>query len=77
MEEYADIPSYQYSGGNKRKLSLAVSIVGLDYLRDSGNTVILLDEPTSGVDPGSRKLIQNIIQSVNKSGKTIILSSHR
>ncbi|XP_078536724.1 glucosylceramide transporter ABCA12 [Lissotriton helveticus] len=56
------------SGGMKRKLSICIALIG-------GSRVIILDEPTSGVDPCSRRAIWEII-SKNKHEKTIILSTH-
>lgn len=44
----------QLSGGNKRKLCLAMALVG-------GSKVIFLDEPTSGMDPITRRKIWNIL----------------
>ncbi|XP_029874701.1 ATP-binding cassette sub-family A member 12 [Aquila chrysaetos chrysaetos] len=56
------------SGGTKRKLSIAIALLG-------GSRVVILDEPTTGVDPCSRRSIWEII-SKNKKGRTIILSTH-
>uniref|UniRef100_A0A8C4Y5B1 ATP binding cassette subfamily A member 12 n=1 Tax=Gopherus evgoodei TaxID=1825980 RepID=A0A8C4Y5B1_9SAUR len=56
------------SGGMKRKLSIAIAFLG-------GSRVVILDEPTTGVDPCSRRSIWEII-SKNKKGRTIILSTH-
>eukprot|EP01135_Chromosphaera_perkinsii_P005531 Nk52_evm80s352 gene=Nk52_evmTU80s352 len=56
------------SGGQKRKLSLCIAF--------SGNSkFIILDEPTSGVDPSSRRCMWDMI-SKNKHGKAILLSTH-
>uniref|UniRef100_A0A8D0GSN9 ATP binding cassette subfamily A member 12 n=1 Tax=Sphenodon punctatus TaxID=8508 RepID=A0A8D0GSN9_SPHPU len=56
------------SGGMKRKLSISIALLG-------GSRVVILDEPTTGVDPCSRRSIWEII-SKNKRGRTIILSTH-
>ncbi|KAM6307367.1 glucosylceramide transporter ABCA12 [Aegotheles albertisi] len=56
------------SGGMKRKLSIAIALLG-------GSKVVILDEPTTGVDPCSRRSIWEII-SKNKKGRTMILSTH-
>ncbi|XP_061858379.1 glucosylceramide transporter ABCA12 [Colius striatus] len=56
------------SGGMKRKLSIAIALLGR-------SRVVILDEPTTGVDPCSRRSIWEII-SKNKKGRTIILSTH-
>lgn len=58
------------SGGNKRKLSLAVAMIG-------GPAVMLLDEPTIGIDPGSRRKIWATLVSLRDAAKiSIILTSH-
>ncbi|XP_066478185.1 glucosylceramide transporter ABCA12 [Tiliqua scincoides] len=56
------------SGGMKRKLSISIALLG-------GSRVVILDEPTTGVDPCSRRGIWDII-SKNRKGRTIILSTH-
>ncbi|ETE57846.1 ATP-binding cassette sub-family A member 12, partial [Ophiophagus hannah] len=52
----------------KRKLSISIALLG-------GSKVVILDEPTTGVDPCSRRGIWEII-SKNRKGRTIILSTH-
>ena len=47
------------SGGNKRKLSLGMALIG-------GSKVIFLDEPSSGLDPVSRRMIWDILEKVKK-----------
>ncbi|GCC25067.1 hypothetical protein chiPu_0003472 [Chiloscyllium punctatum] len=56
------------SGGTKRKLSLAISFIG-------GSSTIILDEPTSGVDPCSRRNIWDVILKY-RTGRTIIFTTH-
>lgn len=56
------------SGGEKRRLSIAIALVG-------NPSVVFLDEPTTGLDPEVRRLIWNII-SKSKNGKSIILTTH-
>ncbi len=58
-----------YSGGMKRKLQIIRSI-----LHDPA--VLILDEPTAGLDPASREKIWNLIRTLNRQGKTIIFSTH-
>ncbi|KRX40871.1 ATP-binding cassette sub-family A member 3 [Trichinella murrelli] len=58
------------SGGNKRKLSLAIALINCP-------PVLLLDEPTSGVDPASRRTIWKILESARRAGVSIVLTSHR
>lgn len=57
-----------YSGGMKRKLDIAMSLVG-------NPKVIFLDEPTTGLDPQSRHSMWNIIRDLNQSGVTIFLTT--
>ena len=42
-----------------------------------GPAVILLDEPSSGMDPGARRKLWNVLSQVRASGRTLILTSHR
>lgn len=58
-----------YSGGMKRRLNMACSL-----LHDP--PVLLLDEPTVGVDPQSRNLIFDNIEQLKKEGRTILYTTH-
>ncbi|XP_037903715.1 ATP-binding cassette sub-family A member 3-like isoform X5 [Hermetia illucens] len=58
-----------YSGGNKRKLSAAIALLGDPH-------IIYMDEPTSGIDPASRRKLWDMICLIRNSGKGIILTSH-
>lgn len=61
---------YSYSGGNKRKLSTAIALVG-------GPAVILLDEPSTGMDPGARRKLWETISQICTTQRSVILTSHR
>ncbi|KAJ3635396.1 hypothetical protein MTP99_008309 [Tenebrio molitor] len=56
------------SGGNKRKLSIALALVG-------DPPIIYLDEPTTGIDPVSKRLLWTALAKLRDSGKCIILTS--
>ncbi|OMJ19519.1 ABC transporter A family member 9 [Smittium culicis] len=56
------------SGGQKRRLSIAIAFVG-------NPSVVFLDEPTTGLDPEVRRTVWNIING-NKVGRTIVLTTH-
>uniref|UniRef100_A0A182QNS7 ABC transporter domain-containing protein n=1 Tax=Anopheles farauti TaxID=69004 RepID=A0A182QNS7_9DIPT len=60
--------SHTLSGGMKRKLSLAVALCG-------GSRVVFCDEPTSGMDPGARRTVWDLLQH-EKRHRTIVLSTH-
>jgi ABC-type multidrug transport system ATPase subunit len=60
--------SKRLSGGEKRRLSIAIALIG-DPL------IVFLDEPTTGLDPEVRRLIWNIIEEA-KVGRSIILTTH-
>ncbi|CAL7939782.1 unnamed protein product [Xylocopa violacea] len=62
-------PSGTYSGGNKRRLNIAMALIG-------NPTLVLLDEPTTGVDPAARRSLWNILQTCQAMGQAIILTSH-
>jgi len=59
----------KYSGGMKRRLNMVCSL-----LHDP--PILLLDEPTVGVDPQSRNLIFETIENMSKEGRTIIYTTH-
>jgi ATP-binding cassette, subfamily A (ABC1), member 3 len=67
--KHLDKTTREYSGGNKRKLSTALTLLG-------DPSVIYLDEPSSGVDPGARRQLWNMIIKVRNSGKSVVLTSH-
>ncbi|KNC74475.1 hypothetical protein SARC_12980, partial [Sphaeroforma arctica JP610] len=58
-----------YSGGNKRKLSTAMALIG-----DPG--VVFLDEPTTGVDPKTRRFLWDVLIKATAEGRTLVLTSH-
>ena len=57
LMQYANTPSGKLSGGNKRKLCVAMSLVGTPK-------ILFLDEPSAGVDPASRRFMWDVIQQV-------------
>ena len=64
-----DEQSKNLSGGMKRKLSLACAFIG-------NPAIIFLDEPTSGMDPYSRRFVWEVIRKRAQTGKTILLTTH-
>ncbi|KAL1023254.1 hypothetical protein UPYG_G00038330 [Umbra pygmaea] len=69
LTQYAEREAGGYSGGNKRKLSTAISLIGAP-------PVIFLDEPTTGMDPKAKRFLWNCILSVIKEGRAVVLTSH-
>lgn len=57
------------SGGMRRRLDLACALVHAPQ-------ILILDEPTAGLDPTLRKHMLQLIQKINQSGTTIVISSH-
>ncbi|KAM8986811.1 phospholipid-transporting ATPase ABCA7 isoform 2-T2 [Ara ararauna] len=66
---HADRPAGKYSGGNKRKLSTAIALLG-------SPPVVFLDEPTTGMDPRARRFLWDRILSVIREGRSVVLTSH-
>lgn len=62
-------PFAQYSTGMKQRLGLAATLLGKPGL-------LILDEPTNGLDPEGIADVRNIIQGIAQEGKTIVLASH-
>jgi ABC-2 type transport system ATP-binding protein len=69
LEEKADAKSRTLSGGQRRRLDLAVALVGDPEL-------LFLDEPTTGFDPSARRAAWETIRSLRSLGKTILLTTH-
>ncbi|CAN9506482.1 unnamed protein product [Ophioblennius macclurei] len=69
LSEYAGHSAGTYSGGNRRKLSTAIAMIGCPAL-------VLLDEPTTGMDPLSRRFLWNSIMSVIQDRRAVVLTSH-
>jgi ABC-2 type transport system ATP-binding protein len=69
LQEKADERSRRLSGGQLRRLDLALALVGDPEL-------IFLDEPTTGFDPEARRNAWETIRSLRELGKTILLTTH-
>lgn len=68
LAEAAKKPASTYSGGMKRRLDIAMTLVG-------GPRVIFLDEPTTGLDPRSRHTMWQIIRELVTGGVTVLLTT--
>jgi ABC-type multidrug transport system ATPase subunit len=69
LGEYARQPARVLSRGQQQRLSLARSLI-------HDPSVLLLDEPASGLDPGSRVELRTLLRRLAEEGKTIVVSSH-
>ncbi|KAK5924506.1 hypothetical protein CgunFtcFv8_017116 [Champsocephalus gunnari] len=68
--KYSDKSAGSYSGGNMRKLSTAMALIGAP-------PVVFLDEPTTGMDPKARRALWSVIHSIIREGRSVVLTSHR
>ncbi|HVE96912.1 MAG TPA: ATP-binding cassette domain-containing protein [Pseudonocardiaceae bacterium] len=68
LAEAADRPAQGYSGGMRRKLDLASSLVGRP-------DVVFLDEPTTGLDPESRLGMWDVVRNLAAGGTTVLLTT--
>lgn len=69
LNEDAKRKASKYSGGMKRRLSLALALI-------HDPSVIFLDEPTVAMDPQSRRAVWDFIKYQKSKGKTVILTTH-
>jgi len=69
LEEKADARTKTLSGGQRRRLDLALALVGDPEL-------IFLDEPTTGFDPAARRTAWGVVRTLKELGKTILLTTH-
>jgi ABC-2 type transport system ATP-binding protein len=68
LTEAADRAAKTYSGGMKRRLDVALSLVATP-------PILFLDEPTTGLDPRSRLAVWDIVEQLKKMGTTILLTT--
>jgi ABC-2 type transport system ATP-binding protein len=69
LGEVADRRTNSYSGGQRRRLDLGASLVG-------GPRLLLLDEPTTGLDPVSRREVWDAVRDLAAGGTSILLTTH-
>lgn len=71
LQKHADKPSYSLSGGNKRKLSVAIAMIG-------NPPIVILDEPSTGMDPVAKRFMWDAISclSTRQAKSAIILTTH-
>jgi oleandomycin transport system ATP-binding protein len=68
LSDAADRPARTYSGGMRRRLDLAASLVGRP-------AVVFLDEPTTGLDPAKREDMWSVVRSLVDDGSTVLLTT--
>lgn len=69
LEDKADVKPRTLSGGMRRRLDVALALVGSPEL-------VFLDEPTTGFDPEARRQFWTLIESLREGGITILLTTH-
>jgi len=69
LAAFVDRPARALSGGMKRRLNLALGLLG-------DPAVLLLDEPTAGVDPQSRAFLLDTVRTLRNEGRGVIYTSH-
>lgn len=71
LEDYIHVAANNLSGGNRRKLSVAMAIIGNPPL-------IFLDEPSTGVDPQAKRFMWNIVSKISTQRKksAVIITTH-
>ncbi len=68
LDEAADRPVAEYSGGMRRRLDIAMSLIG-------NPSVVFLDEPTTGLDPQARLEVWQLVRELAESGVTVLLTT--
>ena len=69
LEEKSDARTKELSGGQRRRLDLALALVGDPEL-------VFLDEPTTGFDPAARRTAWAVVRTLKELGKTVLLTTH-
>ncbi|MDQ6787957.1 MAG: FHA domain-containing protein [Acidobacteriota bacterium] len=69
LDERRNVPVSQLSGGQRKRVSIAVELI-------TKPSVIFLDEPTSGLDPLTEEKIMRLFRQIAESGRTVVLTTH-
>jgi ABC-2 type transport system ATP-binding protein len=69
LDDSAKVLYENLSGGQKRKMGLALSLVNSPEL-------LFLDEPTTGLDPTARRAVWDVVKAIKSKGRTVILTTH-
>jgi ABC-type multidrug transport system ATPase subunit/pSer/pThr/pTyr-binding forkhead associated (FHA) protein len=69
LAERRDVPVSQLSGGQRKRVSIAVELI-------TQPSVIFLDEPTSGLDPATEEKVMRLFRQIAESGRTVVLTTH-
>ena len=69
LQERADTQARKLSGGEKRKLGIALALVGNPQL-------VFLDEPTTGLDPAARRDLWKVVEGLREEDRTVVLTTH-
>jgi len=70
ITDLADRPPYKLSGGEKKKVAIASVLV-------MNPDILILDEPTNGLDPRTQRWLINLLYQLGQAGKTIIMATHQ
>ncbi len=69
LTERRDVPVSRLSGGQRKRVSIAVELI-------TKPSLIFLDEPTSGLDPATEEKIMKLFRRITESGRTVVLTTH-
>ena len=69
LAERRDVRVDQLSGGQRKRVSMAVELI-------TKPSIIFLDEPTSGLDPGTEEKIMKLFRQIAESGRTVVMTTH-
>src|SRR5258707_13353683 len=69
LRSHADVPVRQLSGGFQRRLAIALSLI-------NGPELLILDEPTTGLDPAVRLALWSRIRELRAAGTTVLITTH-
>lgn len=71
LQKFSDVCACKLSGGNKRKLSVAIAMIG-------NPPIVFMDEPSTGMDPKARRFMWTVISTISTKRKhsSILLTTH-